>query len=76
MGAERKLANWTALTGFYEELASSSRRVRVDTLGTSTRGRPFIMVTVSSEENLSRIDELHEIQMKLADPRQVSSSSE
>ena len=76
MGAERKLANWTALTGFYEELASSSHRVRVDTLGTSTRGRPFIMVTVSSEENLLRIDELHEIQMKLADPRQVSSSSE
>ncbi len=76
MGTEKKLANWTTLTRFYEELASSSGRVRVDTLGTSTMGHPFIMVTVSSEANQSRLDDLHAIQMKLADPRKVHSASE
>ena len=76
MGAEGKLANWTSLTGFYEELARGSGRVQVDTLGTTTVGHPFIMVTVTSENNQDNLDELHEIQMKLADPRKISGTSE
>jgi hypothetical protein len=76
MGTERKLANWTSLTGYYEELAGASGRVKVDTLGTTTIGQPFIMVTVTSEENQKRLDELHEIQMKLSDPRRVTGETE
>ena len=76
MGTERKLANWTNLTGFYEQLAKTSGRVKVDTLGTTTVGHPFIMVTVTSEENQGRLDELHGIQMKLADPRTITGTTE
>lgn len=76
LGADRKLADWDQLTSYYEKLAETSQRVTVDTLGTTTRGRPFVMLTVTSEENQARIDELHEIQMKLADPRRVSGPDE
>ena len=76
IGAERKLANWTALTSYYEKLAQTSQRVTVDTLGATTMGRPFVMLTITSEENQARIDELHAIQMKLSDPRQVSGEEE
>ena len=72
IGTERKLADWTDLTSYYESLASASPRVIVDTLGLTTMDRPFIMLTITSEENQARLSELYEIQMKLADPRLVS----
>ena len=72
IGTERKLADWTDLTSYYESLASASPRVMVDTLGLTTMDRPFIMLTITSEENQARLSELYEIQMKLADPRLVS----
>lgn len=76
LGADRKLANWTQLTSYYEKLAETSQRVTVDTLGTTTRDRPFVMLTITSPENHARLDELHGIQMKLADPRTVSGPAE
>jgi hypothetical protein len=76
MGQDRKLADWTQLTSYYEKLAETSQRVTVDTLGTTTMGRPFVMLTVTSAENQSRRQELHDIQMKLADPRAISGEAE
>ncbi len=76
IGAERQMANWTELTSYYEKLAETSQRVTVDTLGATTMGRPFVMLTITSEENQARIEELHAIQMKLSDPRQVSGEEE
>ena len=76
IGAERSMANWTELTSYYEKLAETSQRVQIDTLGATTMGRPFVMLTITSEENQARIDELHAIQMKLSDPRQVSGEEE
>ena len=72
IGAEKKLADWTELTSYYESLASASPRVMVDTLGLTTMDRPFIMLTITSEENQARLSELYDVQMKLADPRLVS----
>ncbi|HET7274646.1 MAG TPA: M14 metallopeptidase family protein, partial [Longimicrobiaceae bacterium] len=75
-GTDRKLANWTELTAYYEKLANTSPRVTVDTLGLTTLGEPFVMLTVTSPENHARLDELHAIQMKLSDPRTVRDSAE
>ena len=76
IGSEQRLANWTDLTSYYEQLANTSARVKVDTLGLTTMGQPFVMVTVTSEENQARLAELHDIQMRLADPRRVSGDEE
>jgi hypothetical protein len=76
IGEHRKLADWHQLTAYYERLAQSSPRVRLDTLGMTTRGLPFVMMTITSEANHARLGELHEIQRRLADPRLVSGEAE
>jgi murein tripeptide amidase MpaA len=76
IGADRKLADWNELTAYFERLAETSARVAVDTLGPTTVGNPFVMLTITSPENHARLEELHEIQMKLADPRLVSGEAE
>jgi zinc carboxypeptidase len=75
-GTDRKLADWTELTGYYAALAEASPRVVVDTIGPTTMGAPFVMLTVTSEQNQARLDELQAIQLKLADPRTVSGPEE
>ncbi len=75
-GTSRQLANWDQLSAYYAALAESSPRVMLDTLGLTTKGRPFLMLTISSPANLARLDELHEIQMKLSDPRSFDAGTE
>lgn len=75
-GADRKLANWTQLTAYYDALARASSRVSVDTLGATTKDRPFVMLTITSPENHARLDELRTIQRRLADPRLVPEADE
>lgn len=76
LGTDRKLANWAQLTAYFEKLAQGSPRVTVDTLGTTTKGRPFVMLTITSPENHARLDELRAIQLRLSDPRTISSDQE
>jgi hypothetical protein len=76
IGSDRKLANWDDLTAYFERLAEASPRVVVDTLGAATAGSPFVMLTITSPENHARIEELHEMQMRLADPRLVTDEAE
>lgn len=73
VGSDRRLADWNEVTGYMAALAQASPRVRVDTLGETTLGRPFIMLTISSEANLSRLDRYRDINQRLADPRRIQS---
>jgi len=76
IGEHKKLADWGQLTSWYEVLANGSPRVTVDTLGPTTLGAPFVMLTVTSEENQRRIGEIHDVQMRLADPRRITGEPE
>ncbi len=76
IGSDRNLADWQQLTSYYERLAQTSQRISVDTLGLTTNGAPFVMLTVTSPENHARLDELYEIQMRLSDPRMVTGERE
>ncbi len=49
--------------------AKASDRIRVDELGKSVEGRPFIAATISSAETLRNLDRYRKIQARLADPR-------
>ncbi|MDP2578077.1 MAG: M14 family metallopeptidase [Candidatus Palauibacterales bacterium] len=76
VGSDRKLADWDEITRNMNALADASDRVELDTLGVTTLGRPFIMLTISSAENLRGLERYLAIQRKLADPRQVESELE
>ncbi len=56
-------------------LAGSSPRVRLDTVGTTYEGREVLLVVVSSEANMARLDEIRESARLLADPRGASRSA-
>lgn len=71
-GADRKLADWPAMLGYFTQLAEASPRVLLKEVGKSTEDRPFIYLIISSEENLQKIDHYRQIQAKLADPRGLS----
>ncbi|MEJ2678475.1 MAG: M14 family zinc carboxypeptidase, partial [Gemmatimonadota bacterium] len=76
VGADRHLADWNTVLGYLTELAQASPRVKMDTLGETTLGRPFVMLTISSEANMRRLEHYRQINRTLADPRQIASPAE
>ena len=72
VGADFKLAGYDSITAYLNHLADVSPAVRVDTLGSTTLGRPFVLVTVTSPQNFARLDQIQAAQAKLADPRKLS----
>jgi hypothetical protein len=69
IGADRRLVRWEKIVEYLNLLAKSSNRVRVETLGKTTQGNPFIVVLVSSPENLSRLSHYNDIAKRLASGR-------
>src|SRR3989441_10143941 len=57
------------------DLAHRSRYVRVDTLGRTTDGRPFVLMTITSRAKQERLAELKRIQSLLADPRRLTDTA-
>ena len=76
VGADRTLADWGQITGYFQRLATASRAVHVDTLGPTTNGQPFIVVAVSTPANIARLPELRANQARLADPRRLTPDEE
>src|SRR5215467_8934502 len=75
-GDDRKLASWAQITDYFRKLSMTSDRVKLEELGKTTLGRPFLLAVISSPENLSRLDRFKEIQRRLADPRTIKSDEE
>lgn len=76
IGEDRKLAKWELFVSYFRKLSETSDRIKLDVLGKTTLGRPFVAATISSAENLKRLDEFKEIQRRLADPRLLDTATE
>ncbi len=61
-----------AIIDYSEQLADASDRVRLDYYGESHLGRDLLTLTISSPENLERLDEILEANRLLADPRRTT----
>src|SRR5829696_7485499 len=70
-GEDRKLASWSQVIDYFEQLDRASDRVIFQTLGQTSMNKPFVMATISTPANLARLDELRNIQDQLADPRKL-----
>jgi murein tripeptide amidase MpaA len=75
-GDDRKLASWSQTVEFYKRLAATSPRVKFEELGKSTMGAPFVLATISTPENLARLEEYKDIQRQLADPRTLGANAD
>lgn len=69
MGADRKLVRWADMLAYFRDLAGTSDRVLYEQIGQATEGQPMVVLTISSPENLSRLDHFRDVQQRLADPR-------
>lgn len=72
IGTDRKLAKWEQFVAYFKQLAAASDRVKVDDLGKTTLGRPFIVATITSAKNMKWLEEFKNIQRRLADPRTIT----
>jgi hypothetical protein len=69
LGSDRKIARWDKIVEYYKLLEQESRDIKVINMGPSTMGHPFLLVIISSEENLNNLDKLQIVNAKLSDPR-------
>src|SRR5690606_29378767 len=71
IGAPRVLHYYDQIIGYYRALAAASPRVKILEIGKSEEGRPNIVVMISAEENLAKLDTYKQNLALLADPRRL-----
>src|ERR1700689_1503840 len=69
IGDDGTVLDWEKVVGYFQALQKSSDRIRVEELGRSTEGRPFIAATIADADTLKHLDRYLAIQQKLSDPR-------
>jgi hypothetical protein len=69
VGADQKLAAWPKIVQYFQKLNAESDRMKVQELGKTTDGRPFIVAFISAPENLKKLEKFRQNNQKLADPR-------
>src|SRR5207247_2210378 len=74
-GADSMLADWKQVSGYMNGLARQSRYIHVDTLGKTTEGRPFVLLTITSPANIARLTDIKRAQALLADPRRLNDTA-
>jgi hypothetical protein len=72
VGADRKLADYTQIQGYFQKLDSESEKIKVLTIGESTLGKPMIMAVISSVENMANLEKYTGITKKLRNARDLS----
>ena len=68
-GDDYKLASYDQQLAYYRQLAAESDRVEIRQIGESVLGRPLLLLTISSPENLANQDRYRDISMRLARAR-------
>src|SRR5579864_3865636 len=74
IGADKTVLDWDKVVGYFQELAKSSDRIKVEELGKTADGRPFIAATIAAPDTLKHLDRYIAIQGRLADPRKTTAA--
>jgi hypothetical protein len=69
LGADGEMARYPAVLEYLKQIAATSDRVLYQEIGKTTLGNDYVLLQISSPENLARLDRLVEINQRLADPR-------
>ncbi len=72
VGAPDVLTGVKPIHDYMRLLASQSPRVKVLVLGKSEEGRDMLLVAISDEKTIAKLDRYREINAKLADPRALT----
>ena len=72
IGTDGELARYPKVVEYLQHLSRTTNRVRFREVGKTTMGNPYVLATISSPENLARLERLIEINRRLANPRGLS----
>lgn len=72
IGADKKLFGWDKVVEYFWMLHDKADRVKVEELGKSTLGKPFLMATISSPHNLNNLAKYRNLQKQAASPYHLS----
>ncbi|MCK5148987.1 peptidase M14 family protein [bacterium] len=70
-GTDKKMVRWDQNVKYFEKLETESDRIKVMHMGPSTMGNPFLVLLISSPENLANLDQLQKSNKGLSDPRGI-----
>src|SRR5438445_5816547 len=70
-GTPEKLTYARDVHRYFRALAKASPRVKVWSMGKSEEGREMVLVAVSDEANLARLDRIKDVTARLGDPRRT-----
>jgi Zinc carboxypeptidase len=65
IGADRKLVGWDGMVSYLQLLGQRSDRVNFHEVGKTTQGRPYVMLEVSSAENIKNLDHYKQLERLL-----------
>lgn len=65
------LADYHTIIQYFDMVAQSSDRIKLNMLGETTMGHPFYLATISAADNLMLLNKYKLIQDKLSDPRTI-----
>lgn len=71
IGVPDTLHYYQQITDYYRQLAKASPRVKIIDIGKSEEGRDNIVVFISAEDNIAKLDQYKANLARLADPRQL-----
>ena len=75
LGSDRHIAHWSRIVAYLRLLAEESNRLQVVDMGPSTEGHPFLMVCISSPQNLADLERLRKVNVGISDPRGMTEAS-
>jgi len=75
-GDDYKLASYEQMEAYYRQLAAESDRVELREIGQSALGRPLLLLTISSPENLANQERYRFISEQLARARVAGAEAE
>jgi hypothetical protein len=65
VGADRKLVGWDGIVSYLSMVAQRSDRVNLHEVGKTTQGRAYIMLEISSAENIKNLDHYKQLERLL-----------
>lgn len=72
MGEEGKIINFFDGLKYYQNLAKKSDRIEYTELGKTTDGNTFVLLIISSPENMQRLETIKQKRDRLSDPRKIN----
>ena len=70
LGSDRNIARWDRIVEYYRLIEKESGgKLKVVDMGPSTEGNPFLLVVISSRDNVAKLDRLQQVNQAISDPR-------